>query len=396
MEAVRVRDWLGELRSLLEADEDTQPLVLAIVEARPDLEERVYGVVAEYLGQAGEAWAVGLVKDARAAKLAGVTERLGKARLFIYPEPQPGDAKPKPSPQSDWKARFNQAIAAKPEPQAEEAKAQPEPEVEPETQAPAPVQLPAVVPPQPAKWDEAIDLLNTRHAIIDNVGGKTMIASWEPSPLDPLRMVVVFQSKESFLLRYSNRSVSVPLLNARGVSGTGSVPLGQWWLAHRGRRQFRGVTFLPRGEATVSGCLNLWRGWGVVEVQGDWSLIREHIAEVVAGGDVEVGDYVIRWIAWAIQHPDRQAEVALVLIGAKGVGKGTLVRVLERIFGAHAFQVTSREEVIGQFNGHLQDCVLFVADEAYWGGDKRCVGRLQGMITEPTFRLRGRASISSK
>jgi len=41
-----------------------------------------------------------------------------------------------------------------------------------------------------------------------------------------------------------------------------------------------------------------------------------------------------------------------------------LVRCLQRIFGAHAFQVTSREEVIGKFNGHLQDCVLFVADEA--------------------------------
>jgi hypothetical protein len=57
------------------------------------------------------------------------------------------------------------------------------------------------------------------------------------------------------------------------------------------------------------------------------------------------------------------------------------------VFGAHAFQVTSREEVIGKFNGHLQDCVLFVADEAYWGGDKRCVGRLQGMITEPTLPI---------
>jgi hypothetical protein len=42
---------------------------------------------------------------------------------------------------------------------------------------------------------------------------------------------------------------------------------------------------------------------------------------------------------------------------------------------------------IGKFNGHLQDCVLFVADEAYWGGDKRCVGRLQGMITEPTLPI---------
>jgi hypothetical protein len=49
--------------------------------------------------------------------------------------------------------------------------------------------------------------------------------------------------------------------------------------------------------------------------------------------------------------------------------------------------VNSRESVIGQFNGHLQDCILFVADEAYWGGDKRCVGRLQGMITEPKLSI---------
>ena len=83
-----------------------------------------------------------------------------------------------------------------------------------------------------------------------------------------------------------------------------------------------------------------------------------------------------------MQHPDQQAEVALVLIGRKGAGKGTLIRCLQRVFGVHAFQVTSREEVIGKFNGHLQDCILFIADEAYWGGDKRCIGRLQGMITE--------------
>ena len=108
---------------------------------------------------------------------------------------------------------------------------------------------------------------------------------------------------------------------------------------------------------------------------------------MIAGGNKEFADYVERWIAWAIQHPSEQAEVALVLIGPKGIGKGTLVRCLQRIFGAHAFQVTSREEVIGKFNGHLQDCVLFVADEAYWGGDKRCVGRLQGMITEPTLPI---------
>ena len=115
--------------------------------------------------------------------------------------------------------------------------------------------------------------------------------------------------------------------------------------------------------------------------------IRDHIETVLASGNAEFPRYLIRWIAWSIQNPDKQAEVALVLIGAKGSGKGTLIRLLERIFGQHCFQVSSREEVIGKFNGHLQDCILFVADEAYWGGDKRCVGRLQAMITEPKLTI---------
>ena len=125
----------------------------------------------------------------------------------------------------------------------------------------------------------------------------------------------------------------------------------------------------------------------MVRRQGDWSLIRKHIDEVIAGGNAEFAEYVIRWIAWSIQNPAAQAEVALVLIGYKGTGKGTLARLLRRIFGAHAFQVMSREHVIGRFNGHLEDCVLFIADEAYWGGDKRPVGTLQGMITEETLAI---------
>ena len=252
------------------------------------------------------------------------------------------------------------------------------------------IMLPAVIPPSPpppVTWDDALEAMNDRHAIIDNVGGKTVIAGWEPSQIDPARMVVVFQGKESFLLRYSNRYAITDVSDGHGGTRQTSMALGQWWLNHRQRRQYRGVTFLPAGPKVVNDCLNLWRGWGVEPKAGDWSLIREHIKLVLAGGNKEFSDYIISWIAWSIQNPAAQAEVALVLIGAKGAGKGTLVRCLERVFGVHAFQVTSREEVIGKFNGHLQDCILFVADEAYWGGDKRCVGRLQGMITEPKLPI---------
>jgi hypothetical protein len=229
--------------------------------------------------------------------------------------------------------------------------------------------------------------MNKQHAIIDNVGGKAVIASWEPSSLDPTRLMVAFQNKESFLLRYSNRYATIEITTKRGAIAQAEVPLSQWWLTHRHRRQYRGITFWPGKGKVINECLNLWRDWGCEAREGDWSLIRHHIETVLAGGNAEFADYLIRWIAWSIQNPDRQAEVALVLIGVKGAGKGTLVRCLERIFGQHSFQVSSRDEVIGKFNGHLQDCILFIADEAYWGGDKRCVGRLQAMITEPKLTI---------
>ena len=287
------------------------------------------------------------------------------AKAVEVPEPKIGD-----------REAIDAAIASKPEP-----KVQPEPT--------AKTGLPMVLPPPkpPVSWDDVIEAMNARHAIIDNVGGKTVIAGWEPSQLDPERMVVVFQQKESFLLRYSNRTATVDVPDGHGGVRQSVEALGGWWLKHRQRRQHRGITFQPDGPEIVNDCLNIWQGWGVKAQPGDWSLIREHIEVALAGGNEEFAEYIVRWIAWGIQNPAAQAEVALVLIGPKGAGKGTLVRCLQRIFGAHAFQVTSREEVIGKFNGHLQDCVLFVADEAYWGGDKRCVGRLQGMITEPTLPI---------
>jgi hypothetical protein len=253
-------------------------------------------------------------------------------------------------------------------------------------QAALPV-LAAQIEPELA-FDNVLEAMNQQHAIIASVTGKAVIASWEPSSLDPSKMVIVYQTKDSFLLRYSNRRVRIEVRSPNGDAQTVWMPLAQWWLGQKGRRQYRGITFLPGGPEVVGGVLlNLWRGWGCEPKKGDWRLMRRHIEDVLAGGNKEAGEYLIRWLAWSIQNPAKQAEAAVVLIGAKGTGKGTLVRCLKRIFGAHLFQVTRREHVIDKFNGHLQDAVLFVADEAYWGGDKRCVGALQGMITEETLAI---------
>jgi hypothetical protein len=260
----------------------------------------------------------------------------------------------------------------------------------PERRPPAVVVTPAITQPQAKEVkDEAVRALNQQHAIINNVGGKTVIASWEPSPVDPSRKEIIYHRQSDFMLRYGNRFVSVTVPDAHGGTKTLSQPLGKWWLGHRDRRQHAGVVFMPGiapgGE--VNDCLNLWRGWGVNPVPGDWSLIREHIEEVIAGGNPGAAEYVIRWIAWSIQNPAKPAEAALVLIGSKGTGKGTLGRALQRIFSQeHTYQASSSEDLVGRFSGHLQACILFIADEAQWGDrQKACVGRLQSMITEATL-----------
>jgi hypothetical protein len=145
---------------------------------------------------------------------------------------------------------------------------------------------------------------------------------------------------------------------------------------------------VPNGPAILPGNrLNLWRGFGVTPKKGNWSLIRKHIKEVLANGDLKADDYIIRWVAWGIQHPDELPLVALVLIGLKGRGKGTFARVLEIIYGNHALQISSQRHIVGNFNAHLENLVLMISDEAYWAGHKADAGSLQRMITEPTLAI---------
>jgi hypothetical protein len=231
-----------------------------------------------------------------------------------------------------------------------------------------------------------LEAINRRCAVIRSFGGKCVVVTKGQSRYNPDKKVFIFQSKEAFEQWMANEFIPSLLKKDKNDA------VGPWWWRHKNRRQYDGVVFKPRAGEVVEtsdgqSLMNMYLGWGVMPKPGDWSLIRRHITEVLAGGDPKAEDYIIRWIAWAIQHPDCTADVALVLIGEKGTGKGTLARALEKIFGHHSFQASSLEHVVGRFNAHKENCILFVADEAYWGGHKSATGELQRMITEPVLPI---------
>jgi hypothetical protein len=159
------------------------------------------------------------------------------------------------------------------------------------------------------------------------------------------------------------------------------------WLEHPDRRQYiDGVTFDPSGSSEP-GVLNLWQGFAVIPVQGDWSLMKRHIWEVICNGDPIRYHYLISWLARLVQHPAEQGEVAVVMKGGEGTGKGTLAKAVLHLLGQHGIAISNARHLVGNFNGHMRDCVFLFADEAFFAGDKQHVGVLKSSITEPYLTI---------
>jgi hypothetical protein len=225
-------------------------------------------------------------------------------------------------------------------------------------------------------------LLNEKFCVVLD-GGKTRVLFFEEHAQligrrSHIRRVPTFLSFEDFRNFFCNRTVA---------EGKIITSLGKWWLQHPARRQYDGIIFQPDGGEVIANRLNLWRGWGVEPGPGDWSLMKKHIHELLAGGSQNHFSYITNWLAWSIQHPAERAEVALVFRGIRGSGKGTLGNAMCRIFGQHATHLSSAEHLTGRFNAHLRDACLLFADEAYWPGDKSAEGSLKALITEPEIAI---------
>src|SRR6516165_2661509 len=237
-----------------------------------------------------------------------------------------------------------------------------------------------------AERAERLTELNVNNCVVLD-GGKTMVLRFEQVEHIAggeryVYLVPTFLRFGDFRNFYLNRRVQIETQN-----GTKWVDLGSWWLEHSHRRQYAGVIFRPAGASIINNRLNLWTGWGVEPKQGDWSLLRRHILETLAAGDKAVYDYIMSWLAWAVQHPGEQAEVALVFIGERGSGKGTLGKALSKIFGQHALHLSSPEHLTGRFNAHLRQCTFLFADEAYGPKDKSAESSLQRLISEDTLTI---------
>ena len=214
---------------------------------------------------------------------------------------------------------------------------------------------------------------NERYMVV-NEAGKAII--YEPA-FDPIL-------KRRFFIRISFEDFKKLYLNRRVTLNGKRVKAADIWLASPHRRQFiGGVVFDPSGRHARPDALNLWQGFTVEPRPGSWVKMQDHILKILCAGNRDHFDWLMGWMARLVGRPAEQGEVAVVLKGVEGAGKGILARALLHILAQHGLTISNSKHLTGNFNGHLRDLVFLFADEAFFAGDRAHVGVLKALITEP-------------
>ena len=189
---------------------------------------------------------------------------------------------------------------------------------------------------------------------------------------------------EHFQLLLSNTFVD--------IGNNKSVPIVRFWLSDTARRTCK-IVFEPTGH-TLTDEYNLFRGFAIqprMGYQKQRRLLR-HIWRVICRRDKTKFKYFMQWLAWAVQNPDRHAEVVVVLMSeAEGCGKSTVGQVMLDIFGqgkaGHGLLVDHKDQLLGKFNSHLETVCFALGEEVLWAGDHSTADALKSRITASTIPI---------
>lgn len=235
--------------------------------------------------------------------------------------------------------------------------------------------------------EEQVAELNKLHFVAQE-GGRTRVYNerWDSVMK---RNIITSSSFDDLRNLYLNQYVLIEMAKDNKVESK-SFKLGQFWLGSPERRQYEEIAFEP-GKLLGPEIYNLWRGFDIEENQnGSWELLRRHLIDNVCCGNMDYFNYYLDWWANTIQHPDQQANVAMVLKGKRGGGKGSAIGYFAELFGQHHIHVFSSRQITGNFNYHLRDAVVLFSDEAIYAGNKAEESVLKGLITERYIPIEGK------
>jgi hypothetical protein len=143
------------------------------------------------------------------------------------------------------------------------------------------------------------------------------------------------------------------------------------------------MTWAPGLPMIISDKLMLEGGW--IEKRGVTCFNLYHPPTVVPGDPAKAqqwldhvryvypaeADHLLDWLAHRVQRPNEKINHALVLGGAQGIGKDTILEPVKHAVGCWNFHEVSPQQIVGRFNGFLKSVILRVSEARDLGDSDR-------------------------
>lgn len=227
---------------------------------------------------------------------------------------------------------------------------------------------------------ELLQAINARFALVDREGEVCIVHRTSRGTDETL-------AKGSFELYLQNVVVISESENAGEEPKY--FPAAKWWKAHPRRPLVRRAIFDPHREARADE-YNFWRGFGVTPLEGRGKIKRllAHIWIVSARRNRTKYRYLVRWLAWAVQNPEKCAETMIIFKGeGEGSGKSIVSETMRILFGTHAVAISDPQELLGAHTDDLEFASFAQIEEALFAGDPKVADRAKHAITGASRRV---------
>lgn len=148
------------------------------------------------------------------------------------------------------------------------------------------------------------------------------------------------------------------------------------------------VGFDPAGTDPQIKC-NLWAGWPTVPKAGSCEALID-LLRYMCGGDKNANElftFVLRWLAYPIQHPGAKLKTTLVIHGPQGTGKNMFFEAVMAIYGQYG-RIIDQSAVEDKFNDYASKKLFLIADEVVARSDLYHIkNKLKAFITGEWIRI---------
>jgi putative DNA primase/helicase len=148
------------------------------------------------------------------------------------------------------------------------------------------------------------------------------------------------------------------------------------------------VGFDPGGQDTRITC-NLWGGWPTTPKAGCCDAILGLLYHMCSGEDnaSDTAQWVVKWLAYPMQHPGAKMRSTLVVHGPQGTGKNLFFEVVLAIYGRYG-RIIDQAAIEDKFNDCFSAKLFMIADEVVARSDLYHVkNKLKSFITGEFIRI---------